>query len=92
VYVPLPKSEGTHTRESHDTALLYSSQGLLNMSESQEDVHTTKNHQQCFILRFWTNLDGQPRMRLIDAQTGQQFFLETFEELCEFLRVKTNQE
>ena len=43
--------------------------------------HTAQSKQQTFILRCWTNIEGQTRLRLIDVQSGKGYYLEKIDQL-----------
>jgi len=54
--------------------------------------HTDYSKQQTFILRCWTTLEGQTRLRLIDVQSGQGYYLEQIDQLNQLVSSLTKSE
>ena len=66
----------------------------LSLSEhlNGEIFNSEYSKQHTFILRCWTNIDGQTRLRLIDVQSGQGYYLDKVDQLSELISILTPHE
>jgi hypothetical protein len=61
-------------------------------ADHEKPSHIEDSKQRTFILRCWTTAEGQTRLRLIDVQSGQGYYLDKIDQLNELVSSLTESE